>query len=42
MEEIFQELTSKRADEKTVGYAESHYQALVGDKTIVFRLIAHR
>ncbi len=39
MQEIFQELTSKRADEKTVGYAESHDQALVGDKTIVFRLI---
>ncbi len=37
--EIFQELTSKRADEKTVGYAESHDQALVGDKTIIFRLI---
>ena len=39
MEEIFHELTSKRADEKTVGYAESHDQALVGDKTIIFRLI---
>ncbi len=39
MEEIFQELTSKRADEKTIGYAESHDQALVGDKTIIFRLI---
>jgi len=39
MQEIFHELTSKRADEKTVGYAESHDQALVGDKTIVFRLI---
>jgi len=39
MDEIFHELTSKRADEKTVGYAESHDQALVGDKTIIFRLI---
>ena len=39
MQEIFHELTSKRADEKTIGYAESHDQALVGDKTIVFRLI---
>jgi len=37
--QIFHELTSKRADEKTVGYAESHDQALVGDKTIIFRLI---
>lgn len=39
MEEIYRELTSKRADEMTVGYAESHDQALVGDKTIIFRLI---
>jgi 1,4-alpha-glucan branching enzyme len=39
MEELFHELTSKRADEKTIGYAESHDQALVGDKTIIFRLI---
>lgn len=39
MSEIFHELTSKRADEKTIGYAESHDQALVGDKTIIFRLI---
>lgn len=39
MQQIYHELTSKRADEKTVGYAESHDQALVGDKTIIFRLI---
>lgn len=39
MEDIFRELTSKRADEKTIAYAESHDQALVGDKTIIFRLI---
>ncbi len=37
--EIFHQLTSKRMDEKVVSYAESHDQALVGDKTIVFRLI---
>ncbi len=36
---IYRELTSKRNDEKTVGYSESHDQALVGDKTIIFRLI---
>jgi 1,4-alpha-glucan branching enzyme len=36
---IFHELTSKRRDEKVVSYAESHDQALVGDKTIIFRLI---
>lgn len=39
MAEIFHELTSRRADEKTVSYAESHDQALVGDKTIIFWLI---
>jgi len=39
MPELYHELTAKRADEKTVGYAESHDQALVGDKTIIFRLI---
>ncbi len=37
--DIFYQLTSKRLDEKVVGYAESHDQALVGDKTIIFRLI---
>lgn len=36
---IYHELTSKRKDEKTISYAESHDQALVGDKTIIFRLI---
>ena len=35
---IWGELTSRRAGEKYVGYAESHDQALVGDKTIMFRL----
>ena len=37
--QIFHELTSKRLDENVVSYAESHDQALVGDKTIIFRLI---
>ncbi len=37
--EIFYQLTSKRMDEKVVSYAESHDQAFVGDKTIIFRLI---
>ncbi|MBN2275019.1 MAG: alpha amylase C-terminal domain-containing protein [Bacteroidales bacterium] len=37
--QLYYELTSKRKDEKTVSYAESHDQALVGDKTIVFRLM---
>ena len=31
-------LTNRRADEKTISYAESHDQALVGDKTLIFRL----
>jgi 1,4-alpha-glucan branching enzyme len=37
--ELFYELTRKRHDEKTIGYTESHDQAMVGDKTIVFRLM---
>lgn len=36
---IFWELTNFRRDEKIVSYAESHDQALVGDKTLIFRLI---
>ena len=36
---IYYELTNKRADERTISYAECHDQALVGDKTIIFRLI---
>lgn len=36
---ILWELTNRRADEKTISYCESHDQALVGDKTIIFRLI---
>jgi 1,4-alpha-glucan branching enzyme len=33
------ELTNRRKDEKTISYAESHDQALVGDQTLIFRLI---
>ena len=36
---ILWELTNRRRDEKTISYCESHDQALVGDKTIIFRLI---
>ncbi|MDO5607377.1 MAG: alpha-amylase family glycosyl hydrolase [Capnocytophaga sp.] len=36
--DIYYELTNKREEEKTISYAESHDQALVGDKTIFFRL----
>ena len=38
MWQIFYELTRHRPKEKEIGYAESHDQALVGDKTIMFRL----
>lgn len=36
---LFYELNSRRPEEKTISYAESHDQALVGDKTLIFRLI---
>jgi len=39
MEHLWYELTNRRQDEKTISYTESHDQALVGDKTIFFRLI---
>ena len=37
--DIFWQLTNRRSDEKTVSYVESHDQALVGDKTVIFRLV---
>ncbi len=37
--DIFWKMTDRRKDEKTISYAESHDQALVGDKTIIVRLI---
>jgi 1,4-alpha-glucan branching enzyme len=36
---LFHTLTNRRRGEKHVAYAESHDQALVGDKTIAFRLM---
>ena len=33
------ELNNRRKDEKTISYTESHDQALVGDQTLIFRLI---
>ena len=39
MGQLFYELTNKRADERTISYAESHDQAMVGDKTLIFRMI---
>lgn len=38
MGQIWHELTSRRPMEKYIGYAESHDQALVGDKTLMFWL----
>ncbi len=35
---IWYEMIGRRPSEKNIGYAESHDQALVGDKTIMFRL----
>ncbi len=35
---LFHELTNRRSEEKTISYAESHDQALVGDKTLIFRM----
>ncbi len=35
---IWNELSSRRAGEKYIAYVESHDQALVGDKTVMFRL----
>ncbi len=35
---IYYEMAIRRPKEKVIGYCESHDQALVGDKTIMFRL----
>ncbi len=39
MGHLWHELNNRRPDEKSISYAESHDQALVGDKTLIFRLI---
>jgi len=36
---LWHELNNQRRDERTISYAESHDQALVGDQTLIFRLI---
>ena len=38
MSRMFWELIARRPEEKVITYAECHDQALVGDKTIMFRL----
>jgi len=40
--ELWHELTNRRRDEPTISYAESHDQALVGDQTLIFRLLGPR
>jgi len=37
--DLYQTLLNRRWSEKHIGYAESHDQALVGDKTLAFRLM---
>ena len=37
--ELYHTLSSHRPEEKVISYTESHDQALVGDKTLIFRLI---
>ncbi len=38
MGNLWYELTNRRREEKTISYTESHDQALVGDKTLMFRM----
>jgi 1,4-alpha-glucan branching enzyme len=39
LDELWSALTNRRHGEATIAYAESHDQALVGDKTLAFRLM---
>jgi len=39
MGKLMYELTQHRAEEKIISYCESHDQALVGDKTLIFRML---
>lgn len=39
MGQLMHELTQHRPEEKVVSYCESHDQALVGDKTLIFRML---
>ena len=39
MGDIYFRMTDKRREEQTISYVECHDQALVGDKTLIFRMI---
>jgi 1,4-alpha-glucan branching enzyme len=39
MDRLMHELVQHRPEEKIISYCESHDQALVGDKTLIFRMI---
>jgi 1,4-alpha-glucan branching enzyme len=39
MGKLMYELTTHRPEEKIISYCESHDQALVGDKTLIFRML---
>ena len=39
---LWHELNNRRVHEKSISYAESHDQALVGDQTLIFRLIGQK
>ncbi|HEX9061680.1 MAG TPA: alpha amylase C-terminal domain-containing protein, partial [Clostridia bacterium] len=38
MRRLWHEMSTSRPQEKRIGYVESHDQALVGDKTLIFRM----
>lgn len=39
MGDIFFRMTDKRREEQTISYVECHDQAMVGDKTLIFRML---
>lgn len=39
MGDIYFRMTDKRNEEQTISYVECHDQAMVGDKTLIFRMI---
>jgi len=41
MGSLWHELTNRREDEKSLSYAESHDQAMVGDQTLMYRMVGH-